>query len=294
MGEAHLRIFFIAILVGVIIAAVAGLPLLWDGSHYLLQLLNLQVPFLPKSRLINFPLQLLPLMASYFTQHIVPLRFIFSLCYTSVPFIALALSWWIVRKTKPTLMIWPALCIGFITIAGQMAFINEGNSVIQLFWPVFLAFLVPCSTSTFIVIGLIAALLAFSHPFGIVLIGFAALVAIYSALRTKRRVLWILASYFLLISLAGLVYSSVLDRSDAQLVSTAIIIEGFKTIGKLKAVGILCAYLVGGVVLLTSQLQQRLSFSFTAVLYFLLGLQIIGCGVFIVFASHPNLWYVNF
>ena len=170
-------------LVGLALAAAAlsSAALAWDGAVYLFQLLDEQAPFTPNGRLVNVIWQLPTLAASYVTDDLATLRILFSVTYAAIPLLALAFSWWIVRSNRPGLFIWPALGIGIATLPGQFMFVSEANAALQFAWPILLAMLARASGPTLVWAGVAAAIVLFSHPFGIVLFAAGAAMALFSA-----------------------------------------------------------------------------------------------------------------
>src|ERR1700754_3837231 len=137
-----LSAYFLLAGVGLFVAAFSGAALAWDGSVYLFQLLDDQRPFVPHYRLINIVLQAPVLILSMLTGDLAVLRAAFGLVYASIPLLALAASWWVVRQFAPELFVWAALGIGFGMLPGQFNFVAEALLSVLLFWPLGLAILV--------------------------------------------------------------------------------------------------------------------------------------------------------
>src|SRR2546423_15486135 len=129
-----MRIYFLLVSIALCIAAMCGAALSWDGSYYLYKPLDTQSPFVLHSRPINVALQWPVLVASHITSDIRVLNAVFGLMHASVPLIALAASWWIVRNRAPGLFVWAALGICLGTLPGVFQLTSDAIDVVQLFW----------------------------------------------------------------------------------------------------------------------------------------------------------------
>ncbi|HVN27165.1 MAG TPA: hypothetical protein VMT64_01690, partial [Candidatus Binataceae bacterium] len=142
LAGAATPLFFAAIAIALIVAAVLRAPLSWDGSFYFFQMLDRQWWFIAQPhRWINYALQAPTLLAMRFTLNFPILILIFSLSYASPAIIGVALSWLVCRK-RPELFIWPAIGIGIVTLPGILNFNSEATMTAPLFWPVLLAALI--------------------------------------------------------------------------------------------------------------------------------------------------------
>src|SRR5918996_5328954 len=104
-----MRLYFGLMIVPLIFAAVSGAAMSWDGSYVLFKILDLQSPFPAHGRFVNIPLHWIVLLASRLTSDLTILQMVFGLVYASIPFLALVISWWVVRGHAETLFIWAAL-----------------------------------------------------------------------------------------------------------------------------------------------------------------------------------------
>jgi hypothetical protein len=120
-----MRLYFGLIIAALGFAAVSGATMSWDVSYILFKILDLQSPFLPHGRLVNIPLHWIVLLVNRFTSDLSVLQTVFGLVYAAIPFMALALSWWVVRGYAEPLFIWVALGVGFGTLPGQLCFACE-------------------------------------------------------------------------------------------------------------------------------------------------------------------------
>jgi hypothetical protein len=189
-----MRTYFGLTAIALVIAALCGAALSWDGSVYLFQVLDKQAPFVPHNRLINVPLHLPVLLASRLTSDLGLLRPIFGLSYVAVPLVALALCWWVVRERGRALFAWAALGIGLGTLPGQFIFVSEANIAVHLFWPVVLAILVRMPRKQIPLVLILTVAAVVSHPTAMILVAFASALAFTIGLRfaedRRRMVLW--------------------------------------------------------------------------------------------------------
>lgn len=148
----------------ILVAALAGAILLYDGAWFLFQVLDTHNISIPQLRISFALLQWPAVWVAESTGDLSLTRFVFSLTVMAMPPISIALCWWIVRKTAPWLIVWPALGIFLIDLPGQMHWIATSIRTNQLFWPILLAIFVgmPDRVVAVAVILLISAL--FMHP----------------------------------------------------------------------------------------------------------------------------------
>lgn len=192
-GQGHsINFFFVCVAIAMLIAGVSGAALSFDGSNYLFQILDSQAPHTPNDRLVNVPLHLPVILASHLTSNMSVLGIVFSLIYATIPLLALVASWWIVRKRAPHLFVWPVLCIGLATLPGQFYLVSEAMYAMHLTWPVVLAILVRAPARYTPVVALCAVAILVSHPFAVVLLGFAVGLAILQGwlYKGERERMW--------------------------------------------------------------------------------------------------------
>jgi len=138
--------------------------LTWDGAYYLFRTLDTGQPFIAHDRLIDAPLHWPILWANRLTDSIPVLRAVFGVLHVITPLLSLALSWWVVRRVAPALIIWPIVGIGLATLPGQINFISEGIKAHQLIWPVLLAVLIGLPGRTIPMAGLVSLVIMYLHP----------------------------------------------------------------------------------------------------------------------------------
>jgi hypothetical protein len=190
--SSSLSTYFVLAGIGLVVAALSGAALSWDGSVYLFQLLDEQKPFSPHYRFINVVLQAPILLLSQVTSDLTILRTAFGLVYTSTPLLALAASWWVVRRTAPTLFVWAAFGIGFGLLPGQFGFIAEALLAVMLFWPVGLAILLGMHREHVVLVSILLGLIVISHPVAapLFVVGTGLCLVMGYRLPERRQALW--------------------------------------------------------------------------------------------------------
>jgi hypothetical protein len=146
------RRIFGPVVLALVCAAVVGLPLFQDGSSYLFELLVtgsavrhhrlsallVQLP----ARLVAELLAAAPIDVGHRLRWV---RAVFALSYATVPLSALALSWLVVRRRNPAMIVWPALIILFVNLV-NFSWVSELWIAIQLCCPLLLASIVAPGT----------------------------------------------------------------------------------------------------------------------------------------------------
>jgi hypothetical protein len=213
-GQTVLGITAAASLVG----AIGGLPLVWDGSFLLFSVLNDQQPILTYNRFVNTLLTAPVLAASALTEDFGILRLVFNLSYEAVPFVALLASWVVVRRARPDLFVWPVLGIGLALLPGFAVPTASSLIAAQLFWPLFLAALVPTSSKRVLALAAtLGAIVAFSHPIALALLVLLAIAGWIERGRSRPAGLAWLTGCLALALLNGLWLTSQLDPYQARI-----------------------------------------------------------------------------
>jgi len=187
IDRAAIPIFFALVTAALMVAALCGGPLSWDGAFYLFVTLDRQIPFFTRARAINAVLETPVLAVSHFSNNFTILRAVFCICYASVPGLGLALSWIACRSSRPSLFIWPALSISLAMLPGQFCFNSEAFMAASFTWPVFLAGLIGADRGLLPVLALLEVMVWFAHPIAVALSAFAALATAVSASRLSGR-----------------------------------------------------------------------------------------------------------
>jgi hypothetical protein len=166
-----------------ITACASGLPLVWDGAYQLAASLVEQKPYFYQTRFHSWLLWWPVVVLSRATDNLTALTFAFGLPFIAAPAVSLWLSWIVVRRHRPELIIWAAFGVAVAGLPGQAFLINDSIWQQTMFWPVFLGALVPVSRRCACSLGVLA-LFQLSHQAGILLLA-AALVAAVAAGRSQ-------------------------------------------------------------------------------------------------------------
>jgi hypothetical protein len=195
-----MRFFFALISAALVIAALTGVGLAWDGSYTLFSILDTQSPRVSYGRITQLPLHWIVVEVSRFTSDLATLRTAFGIVYVVITLLALVASWWIVRSRKGAepLFVWAALGIGLGTLPGQVCAICQSTLSVQLFFPILFAILIRIPRRTVPVIALIATAIFFLHPvaLGLFLIAAALAFLVGWHYRNERRRMWLWALAF--------------------------------------------------------------------------------------------------
>ncbi len=290
-----MKFYFGLSYIALILAALSGGALMWDGSYYLYTLLDTQVPYVAMNRLIAVPLQWPAALVARLTQNVYLAGLAFGLVYAAIPMLALGLSWWMVGKSRPGLFVWAALGIGFGTLMLQLHFISEAIIAIQLFWPIVLALLAGSGWARQAVAAALALTLIFVHPIAVGLLALGSGLALVLGFldRQRRRRNWVWAAGLAALAVATPYrFGASATTYVAQQMSPAGLQSSFST--SLTALPLLAlggVYLSAVVIFALPRLRPRLT---AQAVWFGYGLELAGLvGVtllFVVWASAPILW----
>ncbi len=249
----QMRTFFVLIGMGLLALSVAGAGMSYDGSYVLFRMLEGQQPWVDHGRATHLVFQLVASLVSHVTHNLPFLEFVFSLGYASAPIIALALSWWVVRRRAPGLFIWAAFGVAFAALPGQICLVADMLAVGQLAWPLLLAALVGVENKQIPLLVLLSLFVAASHPVACGFIAIAAALAFVTGLISpqERHRQWSLAAGFLVLSSVALaVEIARVDPYEAGLLHLDTLIANFRlaVVGwPLVAIG--CGWLAGALIL---------------------------------------------
>ena len=143
-------------------------PLIWDGAYQFNATLIMQRPYFFLTRFHTFFLWYPTVWASRHTANMALLQSLFGLPFLLAPVAGLLLSWWMVRKDAPWLILWVAFGVCAATLPGQIFVINDSIFQQHLFWPIFVGMFVPLSMPKKIVIALLCVF-QFPHQLGMLL-----------------------------------------------------------------------------------------------------------------------------
>lgn len=147
-----------------ILAVVNNMALTWDGAWYLFTMLNTGQTYIAHDRLIDAPLHMPVIWASQLSDGMRLPLLVFGTVHVVTPIVAILLSWWVVRKQAPSLIVWPVLSIGLMMLPGHANFIAETLKAYMLMWPLLLAVLVGLPSSTIAVFTMVALAIVLLHP----------------------------------------------------------------------------------------------------------------------------------
>jgi hypothetical protein len=190
--SSSIAIAFLLVTVALITAALSSATLLYDGAFFLFHAVDSQQIQIPQMRITFGVLQWPVVLATHVTDSFPVLRAIYSIPLVIAPLVGLSLSWWVVRRDHPHLIIWPALGILIVDLPGQMHWIATSIRTNQLFWPILLAVMIGLPDRTIPMVGILLVLVLFLHPQVAVFLIAAALAALFLAWRTpdlRKRML---------------------------------------------------------------------------------------------------------
>ena len=143
-------------------------PLIWDGAYQFNATLILQWPYFYLTRFHTYLLWWPTVWASRHTTNMLLLQSLYGLPFLLAPLVAVAGSWWMVRKPAPHLILWVLFGVAAGTLPGQIFVINDSIFQLHLFWPILTGMLVPLTWPKRIAIGGLAVF-QFVHQLGCVL-----------------------------------------------------------------------------------------------------------------------------
>jgi len=156
-------------------------PMTWDGAYQFCFSLIQQKPYYYLTRFHSYVLWTPMVLLSHVTSNLGVLKMAYGLPFTLAPAFSVLVSWWVVRKPAPHLVLWAIFGAAAAPLPGQIFVINDSIFQQHMFWPVFLGLIVPLRWPQVIVLSLLAVF-QFSHQIGLVLLtggaGAAALLAI--------------------------------------------------------------------------------------------------------------------
>lgn len=175
----------------VAILAVAGVftcwcdtPMIWDGAYQFCFSLIQQRPYFYLTRFHSFILWTPMVWLSHVTSNLAVLKMAYGLPFTLAPAASVLMSWWVVRRRAPHLIIWAIFGSAAAQLPGQIFIINDSIFQQHMFWPVFLGLLVQIEWPQMAAL-LLLAVFQFSHQIGFVLLTGGAGAATLLALRDR-------------------------------------------------------------------------------------------------------------
>jgi hypothetical protein len=154
--------------------------MIWDGAYQFCFSLIRQKPYFYLTRFHSYILWTPMVWLSHVTSNLAVLKMAYGLPFTLAPAASVLISWWVVRKRAPHLIIWAIFGSAAAQLPGQIFIINDSIFQQHMFWPVFLGLLVPMEWPQMIVLSILVVF-QFSHQIGLMLLmggaGAAALLA---------------------------------------------------------------------------------------------------------------------
>jgi hypothetical protein len=257
-----MRLYFTLVILAIVVMALSGIGLAWDGSFGLFNVLDPQAPNVSYGRFTQVPLYWGVLQVSHLTNNLGILRATFGIIYGAVTLLALAAAWWVVRGQSEAmpLFIWAALGIGLGTLPGQVCAVCQSTLSVQLFYPILLAILIFLPGRTIPIVAFLVLALFFFHPTALGLFALATGLAFVMALRypaaRRRMLMWTLA-FALVTVLATLRF--VIFRSDyetGQLSLTVLQARFYESLAGWPIVALIFAWLAGLVILIQPLLER--------------------------------------
>jgi hypothetical protein len=181
------RLPFVLLAASLGIAGCTGIGLAFDGSYLWFLAVEMGAPYIVHNRVINILFQAGPLLASRYLHQPQVISAIFSLVYLLPPLAGCLLSWMVIRRRAPGLMLWSVGWVLLAILPGQMEVVSEANIVLQLFWPVFLMVLLGVRLRDLPLILALAILAVCAYPTSVVLLGLAALLSIAVGLHRRAH-----------------------------------------------------------------------------------------------------------
>lgn len=287
-----MRVFFAVIAIGLILGAVCGAAMAWDGSFQFFMTLNSQSLSVPHNRLIALPAQAIVLLLSHLTDNIGLLQASFGLVYVLIIVGILATCWWILRRTAPALFVWVALGVGLGTLPGLFPIYSEATLAVQLFWPILLAIITGLHERTILTTAILAVVIFFTHPLAILLFLLAALVAslVGQFHKRDRAKLWLWAVVFIG---AALLRTAVLEPGyESDQLSLEVVSETFNlSVAGLPLLALVFSWLVALLLFLELNFSRLRQHNMINIVYSAVaGCMAIGAGLFIVWSYDILNW----
>lgn len=274
--------------IGLTIAALCEAPFTWDGAWYFFAMIDTGVPFIAHDRLIDAPLHTPVVWLENVTDSMNALRKTFSLLHVLTPLVSLALSWWIIRRDAPGLIIWPILGMGLALLPGQINFISEAIKAHQLIWPVLLAVLIGLPPRTVPVASMTALIIMLLHPAAALILGATAAAAFVLG--------WLVSSYrerllpfsICLFIMAVLRYLMIISEYDSSGMGPSTLKRQFlNSATGLPGIALTMTFLAAGLLLVLPWLEHRFRWGTNLPLASVA----IAVAVLVVWALDPTLWW---
>ena len=148
----------------------SGLPMIWDGAYQFAATLYFQEPYVYLTRFHTWALWQPLVLLSRHTENFTLLTCAFGLPFCLAPALSLGMSWWMVRRHAPGLMLWAVFGVCAAGLPGQVFIINDSMWQQSLIWPVLLGVLVPTTSAQRAALVLLGVC-QLPHQAGVLLLG---------------------------------------------------------------------------------------------------------------------------
>jgi hypothetical protein len=163
-----------------------GTPMIYDGAAQFAGTVYSQTPFVYQSRFHTYILWQPTVWLSKVTENLNVLIAAYGLPFLLAPVVGVMVSWWVVGRHAPGLILWALFGILAAPLPGQIFVINDTIFQQHLFWPIFLAMFVPLTWPKRVVLAVLVVF-QFPHQVGAVLLTGAAGAAFAAALLERDR-----------------------------------------------------------------------------------------------------------
>lgn len=137
-------------------ACFCKLPLIWDGAYQFNRTLLLDSAYYYPPRFHSWIVWQPLVLAMRFTDNVTLLQAIYGMPFLLAPALGLILSWWVIRRHAPHLLVWVVFGVAAGPLPGQVFAINDTILQQHLFWPVFVGVLMPLSIRQRVVLTFLA------------------------------------------------------------------------------------------------------------------------------------------
>jgi hypothetical protein len=276
-------------------ACVCGVAMTWDGSYQFAHTLIAQTPYYYGTRFHSFVFWQPLVLAERFTDNLTVLETLYGLPFALAPAAGLLLSWWVVRRHAPGLALWAVFGVAVAPLPGQVFLINDSIVQQHLFWPIFLALIVP-GRLTRAQSVVLTALSAFqlSHPIGVVLAlggaGAAGLLAVGDSRHRRRYVV----RSAMAAGLAALALAKLVKFPDAyagqEFTWASASSHWHAGVSGWPLVGLAFMWAAGALALAPTGLHPREHARGRRLMMLAAGAVIVGCVVWAIWAADPRRW----
>ncbi len=161
-----------------VVLAVGGLVTTWDGAWWVARLLETGTPSFLHGRMIGWLTQGPAVAARWLGQDQATVTLALGAGIAAIPCASLLAAWRVCGPDRRDLLVWPVLGLGLGALPGLAFVISEAFSAVSLGWPIVVAAAAGSTGRHRVVVALLAAALAITHPFAVPMLGLAAIAAV--------------------------------------------------------------------------------------------------------------------